>query len=194
MSAMTRLAQAAGGFVMSDRNLDKLIVNPRYPAAPWNWEAQTPVIELPTSVLFKRGSQKTPGTGVNGVWVHGNVGGVLAHVRRNGTAGEVLGSNVVDDLITTSAAARERGIGALATYSRQSIDRYDMPLAASMGGLRTPGELVAIGVGDAPFVKDYTGLVRAVNISATAGRASNGGTTLKVRQSLALERYFSEAV
>lgn len=192
MNAIARLAEAAGGFVSTNRNTQQIIVNPRYPAAPWNWEAQAPAIELPKDVLFQRSSQKTPGTGVNGVWVHGDVGGVLAHVRRNGSAGEILAPNVVDGLITHVDAARERGIGALAATTRQSVERYDMPLASIMGGLRTPGELIAIGEGDAPFVKDFTGLIKSVGITAAAQR-SGGGAALTVRQSLSIERYFAEA-
>lgn len=194
MGQLLRLAEGAAGFVRTDRTANQIIVDPRYPEAPWSWGLATVAVDLPKDVLFQRSSQKQAGTSVNGVYVHGgNNGGVLAHVRRNGTAGTVLGPTVVDDLITdVNTAARARGIAALAATARQSVETFDMPLAASMGGLRTPGEIVAIGTGDAPFVEDYRALIKSVGIQAQAGRASNGGATLEVRQSLSLERHYGE--
>lgn len=195
MDAISSLARSAGGFVYTDPLAQTISVFPRYPAAPWNWEAQVAALNLPRDVLFQRSSDKSPGTAANAVYVHGDgSGAILAKIRRTGSAGDVLAPTIVDALITDNNAARERGIGALAQTARQSVERYDLPLGATFGGLRRPGELVAIGSGDAPFVKDFTAFVQGVSVSAVAGRATNGGATLQVRQSLILERYFSEPI
>lgn len=194
MNAIAQLASAAAAFVYTDPLAQEIYVKPRYPVSPWDWATETPLIQLPKDVMFQRSSQKTPGTGVNAAWVQGNVGGVLAKVKRTGSAGNVLAPTVVNDLVSDTISARALGIEAIANTARQSIEQYEMPLANSFGGLRTPGELIAIGSGDSPFVGEFNGLIKAVSVSANAERASNGGAALKVRQAFSLQRYFGEPI
>lgn len=194
IDAISRIAAAGGGYVQADQSLDKVIVKPLYPAAPWAWDAETPHFAVPRDIIVQRSSDKRPGQGVNAVFVHGgDPGGILAKVVRTGSAGDVLTTTVVDSLITATEPARARGIAAIARTSRQSMESHELPLSAAYGGLIETGSLVAIGseVGGV-FTGDWRGIVRGVSVRAAATRARNGGVALNVRQSIEIERHFEE--
>lgn len=195
IDALSRIAAAGGGYVQAHPSDDTVRVQPRYPAAPWDWPAQAEVLQLPRDVLLARGSDKAPGDRRNAVYVHGHdPGGILARVVRTGTAGDRLAETIVDPLITDPIPARARGIAALAATGRQATETHELPLSASLGGLILPGRLLAAGTATgASFAGDWRGLVRGVSVSASATRAANGGAALSVRQRLTIERHYEEA-
>ena len=194
IDAISRIAQAGGGYVQADRSQDKVIVKPRYPHAPWTWEPLTPDLAIPRDIIVQRGSDKKPGQGVNAVFVHGgDPGGIFAKVVRTGSAGDVLTTSVVDSLITATEPATARGITAIAETGRQATETHELPLAEQYGGLIEPGALVAIGEEvEGEFQSQWRGLVRGVSVRAGATRSSNGGVALSVRQSIEIERHFEE--
>src|SRR5690606_13024878 len=112
---IARIAAAAGGYVQATPNTKTLRVLPRYPVAPWNWGGETPGLILPLAVVTETGTDWQPQDEANGVYVSGETGdGVLVHVVRDGTAGNLQAPMVVDRLITEVAAGRNRGIAELA--------------------------------------------------------------------------------
>lgn len=192
IDAIARIAAAGGGYVQADKFADTIHVKPLYPAAPWNWINEAPDFLVPRDALIQRTSDKTPGLGLDGVFVHGGEnGGILAKVVRSGTAGASLASTIVDPLITDVTPARHRGVAALAATSRQATEVYDMPLSGALGGLIEPGALVSSGeVFDGSFASFWRGIVRGVTVTAGASRSNNGGTSLSVRQKIQIERHF----
>jgi hypothetical protein len=194
IDAISRIATAGGGYVQADKSLDTIHVKPLYNAAPWDWLAEAPNFIIPSDVIVQRESTKKPGQGVNGVFVHGGEsGGILAKVLRTGTAGDVLAPTIVDPLITDLTPARWRGVAAIAARRRQSTEIHELPLSASLGGLIEPGALIVSGKDvSGSFVDLWRGMVRGVTVTAGAARASNGGTSLRVRQRIEVERHFNE--
>lgn len=191
IDAISRVAAAAGAYVQSDKVSDLLHVRSLYPVAPWDWISEAPDFQLPRDILTTRRVQKKPGLGINGVFVHGSdPGGILAKVVRYGTAGENLARTIVDPLITNTDPARYRGLEAIASSGRQTIETHELPLSASLGGLIEPGKLVAFGEDDGGFVTYWRGIVRGVTVSARASRSGNGGSDLTVRQSVEIERHW----
>jgi len=195
IDVIARIAEAGGGYVQAHRNQDTVSVLPRYPSAPWEWGAAGGVIQVPRAVMLQRSSDKKPGDSRNAVYVHGqSPGGILAHVKRSGTAGDRLAETIVDPLITDPAPARARGIAALATTGRQATETHELPLSDDLGGLIEPGRMIEAGSDNGGgFQGDWRGLVRGLSVTANAKRASNGGVSLAVRQSLTIERHYQEA-
>lgn len=194
VDAIARIAEAGGGYVQAHRTADTLQILPRYPAAPWEWDSQSALL-VPRDVLIQRSSDKAPGDSANAVYVHGqSPGGILANVKRYGTAGDRRAETIVDPLITDPAPARARGIAALAATGRQATETHELPLASDLGGLVTPGRMIEVGQEQGgSFQGQWRGLVRGLSLSANASRANNGGTQLTVRQRITVERHYEEA-
>jgi hypothetical protein len=193
IAAIAKIAEAGGGYIQSDLTLNRLHIKQRYPFAPWTWDLETPDFAVPKDIILQRSSTKKPGLGKNGVYVHGEVGGVLALVRRNGTAGDKLLGTIVDPLISDTLPARHRGINALAGAMRQSTETHELPLDGALGGLILPGSLLGVGAQvSGSFVKEWTGMVNGVTVTANAARAGDRGVNLRVRQQLNVERFFED--
>ena len=77
----------------------------------------------------------------NGVWVSGTSTGVLAHVRRAGTQGDILAQMITDPLITHADAARQRGISILGNTGRVVKISLDLPVLPETG-IIPPGKFV----------------------------------------------------
>jgi hypothetical protein len=115
---------------------------PRYPSAPWEWGSLTPDFELPAAVATREGIQWTDKPVYNRVFVVGQgAGGVKGRVTRAGSDGSLVAPMVVDPLITTAAAARQRGLPILADVGRQADITLRMGVLAETG-LILPGKFV----------------------------------------------------
>ena len=181
MEAINRIAGAIGAHVQTKRDEKKLIVLPRYNGSPWNWDSATPDLVITESVVRKFGHEWTPGPGYNGIFVTGTSQGVMAKVKRTGSAGDRLAPMVTDSLITQTAAARERGRVELARSGSWQNITMVLPLFAPPGlpGLLLPGTLVKV-------VRPrgtWTGQVVGNRIT---GIRNNG---LSVRQVISVERW-----
>ncbi|MGY3728005.1 MULTISPECIES: hypothetical protein [Cobetia] len=176
IDAISRIAQAAGGYVQAHQRYQTIIVAPRFEAAPWRWAEVEADLAVPRDIITQLGSDQQPGDARNGIWLHGDTGGIQAQIIRQGTAGDQLAPTVVDALITDQAPAQARGIAELAATLRQSTESLQMPLAASLGGLLLPGMMIECD--------DWRGVSRGVSVSA-----SLQGRALSVRQSIELQRF-----
>lgn len=185
LAAVQAIAEAAGGYINSHRSAPTLLVRHPYPTlpggitgGPWNWGgAFAADVELSTDALVTTQITRTDGPNIDGVYVSGTTSGVLAHVKRTGTLGELLAPIVVDPLVTAVEAASQRGLSVIGRGGSKHNVSITIPV---MTGASQPGVL---DVGDLVQVNDSTpwrARVRSVSVSASMP---------KVRQSLVLERH-----
>ncbi len=87
ISAISRIAAAAGGYVQADPLAQILHILPRYPAAPWDWLSATPDYVVPSAVAVTESIEWADKPDYDVVYVSGEVGGGLGRVLRTGEAG-----------------------------------------------------------------------------------------------------------
>lgn len=191
LSAVQAIAQAIGGYVQSHRTDPVLQVRHPYPelagglpGGPWNWYANgvTPDVTLAAEALMTVGTERRDEADVNGVYVSGTNQGVLALVKRIGTAGEKLAALVTDPLITANEAALQRGLSILGAAGSKHFIDFELPILTGSGepGILDVGQLTLINQ-SAP----WRGRVRGVSAAATFGG--------KVRQTINVERHLEVA-
>lgn len=180
IGVISRIAEAAGGYVNAHPYENRLIVQPEYPEAPWNWGALQLDADLPVDLVkvIDHRFEETPA--FNGVYVQGDRNGILARVFRSGTAGDQLAPTVVDELITHVDAARSRGKAILGNTGKHSRITLEMPMVADVG-LLPPGAVVQLR--DTSY---WRGIVRATDVSARWGRDN----ALTVAQTVEIERRY----
>jgi hypothetical protein len=179
MSAVQRVADSIGAIVQSPRSGDSVIVMPRYPALPWAWAAATPnVVVASLDPVVSEGYERADKPDYEGVYVSGQAQGVLALVKRTGTAPALYLPMVTDALITELVAARQRGESMLGSAGKQARMTLTLPV------LTGPGESGVIDVGSLVEVVDPAGTWRGLvlSVSVTAGRPS-------AEQTITLERH-----
>lgn len=184
MSAILRIAAAAGASVQSDPEDETIIVKPAYPAAPWLWSEETPAVILDGQSLFEMGREWKPGPQYLGVYVSGETQGVLVNVIRDGSAGSPYAQMIVDPLITSTEPARGRGLREIADSENQTLEPVVLPLLPTPAepGVILPCELVQV---EDPVHGIYKAL--ATGVSITAG-LQNGAVS--VRQTVQLARHY----
>ncbi len=185
LSAVQAIAEAVGGYVNSHRSSPTLLVRHPYPTlpggipgGPWNWGgAFAADVELAPDAIITSSIERRDGPDVDAVYVSGTNQGVLAHVKRTGTAGAKLASMAVDPLITANIAAQQLGLSVLGAAGAKHLVQISLPVltGASQPGVLDVGQLVQINQST-----PWRGRVRSVNVSASQP---------KVRQSITLERH-----
>ena len=141
ISALAALAKAGGGYLLPNTQLQLLKVLPRYPATPWNWGVITPDVVLPVGVVSRESISWKEKPNYNRVYVSGEGQGILGQVTRSGTSGDILAPMVTDSLITTAAAARQRGLAILSDTGRQLEMGLKLPVLPTTGIIQ-PGAFV----------------------------------------------------
>lgn len=179
MSAVQQVAQAIGARVQSPRTGNSVIVAPRYPVLPWNWAAAVPNVALASlDPVISEGFERADRPAYEGVYVSGQAQGVLALVKRTGTAPALYLPMVTDPLITALAAARQRGESLLGAAGNQARMTLTLPVLTGMG------EAGVIDVGSLVHVADpagaWRGQVESVRVSADLTTAA---------QTITLERH-----
>jgi len=174
MSAVRSIAEAAGGYVQPHPTAMTLRVLHKYPSAPWDWASLTPDFDLPSSVVSQESIEFVDRPIYNRVFVHGERNGKLVQVTRAGTAGDALAPTVVDPLIASVVAGRQRGRAVLSDVGRQALATLSLPVLSETGVL-TPGALVRYS----DFADTKLGLVRSVSLT--------GG--LQLRQMIGVQTY-----
>lgn len=184
LEAVQSIAEAAGGYVNSHRSQPTLLVRHPYPTlpsgipgGPWNWGGTFDAdVELAPDALVTKGIERKDGPDVDGVYVSGTTQGVLAHVKRTGTAGAKLASMITSPLITAPIAAQQRGLSVLGAAGAKHMVQISLPVltGASQPGVLDVGQLVQINE-----LTPWRGRVRSVSVSAQKA----------VRQTVTLERH-----
>jgi hypothetical protein len=181
LAAVQAIAQAAGGYVQSHRNLPELQVRHPYPllpggilGGPWNWGgAFAADVSLAPDAIVSRSTEVRDIPALNAVYVSGTTQGVLALIKREGTAGELLGAQISDALITANVAARQRGLAVLGPAGSRVMHQLELPVLVGVGqpGILSTDQLIQVN--DAV---PWRGRVRAVSV--TGGRPSVRQTVL----------------
>lgn len=191
LSAVQRVAEAAGGYVQSHRSAATLQVRHPYPllpggvpGGPWNWASVTPDIELAANAVITSGKEAKDGADIDAVYISGTNQGVVALVKRTGTAGAKLAAMQVDPLITHVDAATQRGLSILGTAGAKEHVTLELPVLTGSGqpGVIDVGKLVQVNES-----VPWRGRVRSVQIACT--RRADNEPISRVQQSIALERH-----
>lgn len=161
IEAVTRIAEAAGGYVQASRNSRTLHILHRYPVAPWDWPGVDPDFSLPSAATTRESVEWLEKPPYNAVYVSGEGAGVLAQVQRAGTAGDWPAQMVTDALNTHSEAARQRGLAILADTGRQQLLTLETPVLTGVG-IYPVGSFVAFSDG----ADSRLGIVRSVSVNA----------------------------
>lgn len=184
LAAVQAIAEAAGGYLQSHRSTATLQVRHPYPpmpggdnGGPWNWGLGAADVELAPDAVITSAIERRDGADINAVYASGTSQGVLALIKRAGTAGDKLAVLQTDALITASQAAQQRGLAVLGKAGPQYAVSLELPV---LTGLGQPG---VIDVGSLVQVNEATpwrGRVRSVSVNAAMPKA---------RQIITLERH-----
>lgn len=184
LEAVQTIVQAAGGYLQSQRNAATLQARHPYsqrtgdnPGAPWGWMSGPADVELATDALITESVTRKDGPDINGVYVSGTGAGVLALVKRTGTAADKLAAMATDPLITHVDAARQRGLSILGAAGSKYDVAIELPVLTGAGqpGILNVGQLVQVNA-----TEPWRGRVRAVSVAAKAP---------SLRQTVTLERH-----
>ena len=159
IGALVAVAQAGGGYLKPHTRDRAFAVQQLYPIAPWEWDTAVPDFVLPSAVVTRESVQWKEMPSYNRVFVSGQDSGVLGQVTRSGTGGTVLAPMVVDSLITSATAARQRGLSVLGNTGRQLLHSLRLPVLTTTGVIQ-PGALVQYEDGGAVRV----GMVRSTSV------------------------------
>jgi hypothetical protein len=181
LAVAARVAESVGAVLRSHRTLPTLQFAHRYPHTPWEWASAPVNVQMPVSITTTDSLQPTNKPDWNAMYVSGTNYGVLGHIRRAGTAGDVLAPQVTDALITHGDAARQRGRAILGSAGKQMRHTLSLPLLVGVTGatgpvLVEPGYLIEV----IEKKETWRGQVRAVSVSANLPL---------VRQSITVERH-----
>jgi hypothetical protein len=186
LAALQTIVEAAGGYLQSHRSAATLLARHPYPelagglpGGPWNWYAPgvLPDVELAPDALITQRIERRDGPDINGVYVSGTTQGVIALVRRTGSAADKLASLITDPLINAQEVALQRGLAALGAAGPKHLVQVDLPVLTGAGqpGVLDVGQLVQVNTSS-----PWRGRVRSVSVNAKLPA---------VRQSLQIERH-----
>lgn len=165
ISVINTVGGAIAAQINAAKSGQEITVSKRYPVAPWGWAAATPDLTLPAAVVTQEGIEWQDRPDFNAVYVSGTTQGVLARVKRAGSAGDVLADMVTDPLMTAQEAAIQRGIAEIGKGGRVAIVSLTAPVIPADGlGIIDPGKLIQF---TEPGSASWRGLVRGVRISAS---------------------------
>jgi hypothetical protein len=143
---------------------------------PWNWNGTFAAdVTLAQDAIISRSIEVRDSPALNAVYVSGTTQGVLALIKREGTAGDQLGALVSDAMIVATAAARQRGLTVLGAAGGKTMHQLELPVLVGAGqpGVLNTDQLIQVN-----DTIPWRGRVRAVSV--TAGSPS-------VRQSVLVE-------
>jgi hypothetical protein len=137
----------------------------------------TPDIELAADAVITSGKEAKDGADIDAVYISGTNQGVVALVKRTGTAGAKLGAMQADPLITHADAATQRGLSILGTAGAKEHVTLELPVLTGSGqpGVIDVGKLVQVNES-----VPWRGRVRSVNVAYSRPN---------VRQTITLERH-----
>lgn len=168
LGVVQRVAEAAGGMVISRRTGYGVIVRPRYAVLPNEWGTTAPDLELPLDVLDSESFRVADQPPYDGVVVSGQQQGAVGLVRLAGTSGGFQAPMVTDALLTDVIALRQRGQAVLGQGGKQQVHTLSLPVVTVAGAAVVPEPGWLVRVADAPA---WVGLVTGVQVEAQLGSA-----------------------
>ncbi|MFZ2452573.1 MAG: hypothetical protein WAW36_18860 [Methylovulum miyakonense] len=173
LDAILQIAGAVGARAYSDNTANVLHIAPRYPVSPWDWATSALDKTIPSSLVRFAGQRLGNKPAYNQVYVAGQQGGVLVNAVRSGTSGDIRADMVVDKLITTIGAGRERARNIISSGGKQYVQTLELPINVQTGVVH-PGQLVGF--------EDVRGLGVGVSIEASiSDNAVQAAQTVEVR-------------
>lgn len=183
IQAIHRVVEAVGARAIGRKASRDLLLIPRYPYSPWNWDTAPIDVQITEATVVSDSGEWAPSPLRRGIYVAGETDqGVQVGVRRSGSDGAPWLPQVTDPLITSVAAGRERGRNEIAATGNRRIVTRTMPILTGEDepGLVEPGQLAEVSDSD----ETWRGLVTSTNVQA---QWTNDG--LVVWQRIDLERY-----
>lgn len=165
IEALKQIADDIGAVLVPNRISKTMKFLPRYPVLPWNFDGVAVDVQIPDSAIIELTEEPTSSFQANGVYIHGNeIGGELAFIRLNGTAGDRLADTTNNHLMTDVIGLRALGERILA-------GQYEQPKIKSittfMDGTTVPlieiGDFIGFDV-DGVVTK---GVINGVSLTAT---------------------------
>jgi len=161
IAAINDIAQQVGMVVVPDTGTKNLHVQPRYKFMPWQYEAETPDLIVPDAAILSYQMQAAIPAQANAVYVHGEeVGGIIGHCVKDGTAGDKVLPAYGSKLITHTDGAYLAGSRLLAGQYQQPEVRS---VTMTMGGafpLGQIGQLMRVTVEGS----NHHGIINSVSI------------------------------
>ncbi len=170
LEAIKELADNIGAIIVPSRNSQEIYFKSRYPVLPWNFDAVSVDIAIPDDAILELTEEPVSSFQANGVYLHGNeIGGELAFVRLNGTAGDRLASTTNNSLMTSVTGLRHLGERILGgQYEQPAIKSVTTFMDGSTVPLMENGDFVGFTVDSV----ETKGIVNTVSISVK--RESDG--------------------
>lgn len=172
------------GYIVTPAKAGRTVqIAPRYPVLPWAFAAAEPDLIVPDAAIIAVQRQQALASGANAVFVHGGeVGGVMARVRRTASAGDRLASTVSSPLVTDIEGARLLGSRVLAASHQQpEVRQIRMPMGGAFA-LGEIGQLLQVELGGVT----HRGIINSVGIElATRDRAVTVHQTLQIGEETA---------
>ncbi len=182
LPVIKKLATAAGAVVQPAMATDELTVSPRYKVAPWDLAGAVVDRVIHENQILNEGGVLVSNTKINAVFVSGESEGVGLDVTRLGTAGDLLGPDVVDGWLSAVEANTSRSRAEIAASGDRINHALELaiPESSAQPGLLLPGMTVEVQFNDAS--KNYRGYVQN-NAVSVPGRG-----LAKCRQSVTIEQ------
>lgn len=182
LPVIKKLATTVGAIVQPAMDADTITVQPRYKVAPWDLATATVDRTIHENQILSEGGVLVTNALINGVFVSGESEGVGANVSRLGTAGDELGSDVVDAWLSAVEANASRGKAEIASSGDRIEHSIELaiPESSAQPGLLLPGMIVEVQFNDS--ANNYRGYVQNNSISVP-GRGLS-----KCRQSIVIEQ------
>lgn len=146
---------------------------PKWPVAPWRIATQSPAIVFHQGVMQSLSDSEEISRLCNGIYVRGEQVGISAHVKRQGTAGDVTPNDINHPLIVTPIAAQLCGTAALSDTGNKRRWQLTAPVMPTLP-IVTEGQL--IGIRDD---LDQLHLAMVDSWSVTATMSSDGAVSVK---------------
>jgi hypothetical protein len=182
LPVIKKLASTVGAVLQPAMDADVLTVQPRYKVAPWDLATATVDRTIHENQILSEGGVLVSNAKINGVYVSGESEGVGLNVSRQGTAGDVIGADVVDGWLSAVEANTSRGRAEIAASGDRINHSLELaiPESSAQPGLLMPGMVVEVQFNDAS--KNYRGYVQN-NVVSVPGRGLS-----KCRQSITIEQ------
>ncbi len=182
LPVIKKLASTVGAVLQPAMDADVLTVQPRYKVAPWDLATATVDRTIHENQILSEGGVLVSNAKINGVYVSGESEGVGLNVSRQGTAGDVLGADVVDGWLSAVEANTSRGRAEIAASGDRINHSLELaiPESSAQPGLLMPGMIVEVQFNDVS--KNYRGYVQN-NVVSVPGRGLS-----KCRQSIKIEQ------
>lgn len=184
ISAIKKLAEAAGSVLQTHPSDKVLVVRPRYPFSPHNWTSEFTQLDaiLPADFMQQVGANyKNLPLYNRAIVAGGSTGGVIVTTTMDGSAGDILAPLVTNELITAPEVGHERGrieIARGGSWEEMNISAWLTDLGVDPG-LLVPGSLVEV---------QDTAETYVIQIASTNVRATRSDNKLTVRQQLTADR------